>query len=245
MNLLSKIIIPLIIFGNIILFKKNILDYDKIFIPLLNVFYYFLLFKILKYILNRLERALFNFINSNDTMNFDYKMIMVSLIIPILLVPLSILLLHFIIVIYEFFQNIIYLIYDTIINYIYRKFKYEITDTISEKIILQLNTNTTILPFYYSKNIFIKDEYLSLTHKISILDKCLYLKFTDKSLLDKLLDNLYINNIYNIKYNALYEIEQITNLTVFYHNTLNKFFVSDITNIILNFLFKMKNINIK
>jgi len=83
MNLLSKIIIPLIIFGNIILFKKNILDYDKIFIPLLNVFYYFLLYKILKYILNRLERALFNFINSNDTMNFDYKMIMLSLIIPI------------------------------------------------------------------------------------------------------------------------------------------------------------------
>ena len=63
------------------------------------------------------------------------------------------------------------------------------------------------------------------------------MKFTDKNLLDKLLYNN--NNIYNIKYNGLFEIDQITNLTDFYHKTLNIFFISDITNIILNFLFKI------
>ena len=63
------------------------------------------------------------------------------------------------------------------------------------------------------------------------------MKFTDKNLLDKLLYNN--NNIYNIKYNGLFEINQITKLTDFYLKTLNKIFVSDITNIILNFLFKI------
>jgi hypothetical protein len=232
MNLLSNVIIPLIIFGNIILLKNYKFEYHQIFTPLLKIFYVFLAYIMIKKFLYRLERILFNFLYSNDIMDFEYKIIMLSLIIPILSVPLTILLLHFIIMIYDFLQNIINFLYKIIINYIYRTYKYEITDTI-----INLNKNTNVLLTYKSKNIFINHEYLSPNKKTTILDNYIYLKFTDKNLLDKLLYNS--NNIYNIKYNGLFEINQITNLTDFYLKTLNKIFVSDITNIILNFLFKI------
>ena len=227
MNLLSNVIIPLIVFGNIILRKNYKFEYHQIFTPLLKIFYVFLAYIMLKKLLYRLERALFNFIYFNDIMNFEYKIIMFSLIIPILSVPLTILLFHFIVVIYDFLQNIIYRI---IVNFIYRTYKYEITD-----IIINLDKNTNVLLTYNSKNIFINHEYLSPNKKITILDTYIYLKFTDKNLLDKLLYNN--NNIYNIKYNGLFEIDQITNLTDFYLKNLNNFFIPDITNIILKFLF--------
>jgi len=232
MNLLSNVIIPLIVFGNIISRKNYKFEYHQIFTPLLKIFYVFLAYIMLKKLLYRLERALFNFIYFNDIMNFEYKIIMFSLIIPILSVPLTILLFHFIVVIYDFLQNIIYFFYKIIINYIYRTYKYEITD-----IIINLDKNTNVLLTYNSQNIFINHDDLSINKKLPILDKHIYLKFTNKNLLDKLLYNS--NNIYNIKYNGLFEIDQITNLTDFYIKTLNNFFVSDITNIILNFLFKI------
>jgi len=228
MNLLSNVIIPLIVFGNIILRKNYKFEYHQIFTPLLKIFYVFLAYIMLKKLLYRLERALFNFIYFNDIMNFEYKIIMLSLIIPILSVPLTILLLHFIIMIYDFLQNIINFIYRIIINYIYRTYKYEIADC---RIILNLDKTTNVLVAYNSKN----HDYLSPNKKLPILDKHIYLKFTNKNLLDKLLYNN--NNIYNIKYNGLFEIDQITNLTDFYLKTLNNFFIPDITNIILKFLF--------
>jgi len=232
MNLLSNVIIPLIIFGNIILLKNNKFEYHEIFTPILKIFYVFLAYIMFKKLLYRLEQTLSNFIYSNDITNFEYKMIMLSVIIPILSVPITILLCKFIIVIYDFLQNIIYFFNKIIKNYIYRTYKYEITDTI-----INLDKNTNVLLTYNSKNIFINHEYLSPNKKITILDTYIYLKFTDKNLLDKLLYNN--NNIYNIKYNGLFEIDQITNLTDFYHKTLNIFFISDITNIILKFLFKI------
>jgi len=228
MNLLSNVIIPLIVFGNIISRKNYKFEYHQIFTPLLKIFYVFLAYIMLKKLLYRLERALFNFIYFNDIMNFEYKIIMLSLIIPILSVPLTILLLHFIIMIYDFLQNIINFIYRIIINYIYRTYKYEIADC---RIILNLDKTTNVLVAYNSKN----HDYLSPNKKLPILDKHIYLKFTNKNLLDKLLYNN--NNIYNIKYNGLFEIDQITNLTDFYLKTLNNFFIPDITNIILKFLF--------
>ena len=112
MNLLSDVIIPLIVFGNIILLKNTKFEYHQIFTPLLKIFYVFLAYIMIKKLLYRLERILLNFLYSNDTVNFEYKKIMVYVIIQILLVPLTILLLHCIILIRDFLKNII--------NYIYR-----------------------------------------------------------------------------------------------------------------------------
>ena len=51
---------------------------------------------------------------------------------------------------------------------------------------------------------------------------------------------LYNNTIYNIKYNGSYEILEILEITDIYIDTLNNIFCSDITNIILDYLFKIK-----
>ena len=73
MNLLSNVIIPLIVFGNIILRKKYKFEYHQIFTPLLKIFYIFLAYIMLKKLLYRLERALFNFIYFNDIINYGFS----------------------------------------------------------------------------------------------------------------------------------------------------------------------------
>ena len=54
---------------------------------------------------------------------------------------------------------------------------------------------------------------------------------------------LYNNTIYNIKYNGSYEILEILEITDIYIDTLNNIFCSDISNIILDYLFKNKRNN--
>jgi hypothetical protein len=156
-------------------------------------------------------------------------MLILSIVVPILLMPITILVLMFLIDLYD---NI----YNSIRNYFYIKYKYELTDTIHNKINIYANySKHIIITLNYKKDIIILNNFNYQT--MTILDRCIYLKLTDKNLIKTIIHNLDKRNIYNIKYNGLYEIEKITDLTEFYYKTLNKIFISDITNIIINFLF--------
>jgi len=101
-----------------------------------------------------------------------------------------------------------------VISYIYSSYKYEITTTINEII---------MLPTYDDNSI-----YIDQINKYLKVDKTFNIK------------NIYYNNIYNIEYNGLYNINKITNYTSKYKNILNKIFIKDITDEILRYLFVYK-----
>ena len=102
--------------------------------------------------------------------------------------------------------------------------KYEITDIIRDKIVFTLDS--------YNDNI-IYLEYLS-DSPVNNIDDRIYLKLTYTIGLMFFEKKLYDNTIYNIKYSGSYDITDI------YIDTLNNIFCSDISNIILDYLFKIE-----
>jgi len=184
---------------------------DDKFIFLRRTLYFILDIHIINYLCIRIH-DMFSEIKINIYNNDKLIIILLSLILMFQTLALVNRIINMWIVSHKLGEHI----YNYCALYIYGRFKYEITTTLSDFQIFEIFSYICI----YQPN-----------------QKNIVLKF-DRNLNIK---SLTYNDIYTIEYNGLLIINKITNQTSKYNQILNKIFLPEITDIILRYLFNFDN----